>query len=746
VSAPEVADVTKTPTVADMLPAVPAPPFDPRSLLLDGRAGWRAGSLAGVEIQPDCGTLALAPLPGTGPLLADPTGSFGGLTVPTGVAWDPEGALYFVDPAAGVIKTLDRCDCVARPLPCTGGPGRGPRQLREPHGLAVDRARLYVCDTGNGRVVVLSRQSLAVTAHWSAPAVPERPNPFAPFAAAADGRGRLWVTDANNGALVAFDRDGRVVASVTGLGTVRDLTIDLHGRLYVRVEGISPAVTAVDPDPLPRGTVVGPVVGPDSVRELFRPLPFVVDGAGRLDATGWCAPPAGCPPPSSWFDAAGNPTSGSAPPAPAFPAEGVYLSLPLDSGLYRCVWHRVVLDGELPRGTSIEVATFTAEAPYTPAQVAALPPSEWQTRQVARASDGTPWDCLVQSGAGRYLWLRLALRSQGRQTPRLSSAIVEFPRVSLRGYLPAIFGADPVGADFTDRFLAIFDTTLRSIEKRVDDVAALFDPLSAPATPDPATGRDFLDWLASWVGVSFDRSWSEARRRRWLKAAGALFARRGTPDGLRRQLLLFLGWGDDEAATRCRPCAPADRCAPPRAPCEGPPSPSASWRPPPLVLEHYRLRRWLFVGAGRLGDEAVLWGQRIVNRSQLGEGAQAGASQLISTQDPLRDPFHVFAHRFSVFVPARLARDEGERRSLERLVRRESPGHTQGQIEWVAPRFRIGKQSTIGFDSVVARLPQGVVLAKGAPLGQATVLTGGRGTDIPQVGATARIGGGAKLS
>jgi phage tail-like protein len=736
VSAPEVV------TVADMLPAVPAPPFDPRSLLLDGRAGWRAASLAGVDIEPACGTLALAPLPGTGPSLAAPDGSFGGLALPTGAAWDGDGPPYFVDPAAGVIKVLDPCDCVTRPLPCTAGSGRGPRQLREPHGLAVDRTRLYVCDTGNGRIVVISRQALAVTAHWRAPIVPERPSPFAPFAAAADGRGRLWVTDANNGAVIAFDRDGRVVASVTGLGTVRDLTIDCEGRLYVRVEGVSPAVTAIDPD----GTIAGPVVGPDAVCERFRPRPFVADGAGRIDASGWCAPAGGSPRPPTWFDAAGNPASGAAPPAPRFPAEGIYLSLPLDSGIYRCVWHRVVLDGEIPRGTSIEVATFTAEAPLTAAQVAALPAPEWQTRQVARAGDAAPWDCLVQSGAGRYLWLRLALRSQGRETPRLSSAIVEFPRVSLRGYLPAIFGADPVGADFTDRFLSIFDTTLRSIERRVDDVAALFDPLSAPATPDPATGRDFLDWLASWVGVAFDRSWSEARRRRWLKAAGALFASRGTREGLRRQLLLFLGWSEDEAQRRCRPCVPPDRCAPPPAPCEGPPPPAACWQPPPLVLEHYRLRRWLFLGAGRLGDEAVLWGQRIVNRAQLGEGARAGVSQLISTQDPRRDPFHVYAHRFSVFVPARLARDEGERRSLERLVRRESPGHTQGQIEWVAPRFRIGKQSTIGFDSVVARLPQGVVLAKAAPLGQATVLAGGKGAEIPQVGTTARIGGGAKLS
>lgn len=727
-------------TVADLLPAPPAPPFDPRSLLLDGRVGWRAATLAGVQIEPPCGELTLAPLPGAGAFLGDPAGSFGGLAPPTGAAWDGDATLFFLDAVTGALRVLDRCDCSVRPLPCTAGRGRGARQLGQAHGLAADRSRLYVCDTGNGRVVVISRHAMAVAAHWRAPTTPERPSAFAPWAAAVDGQGRLWVTDANNGALVAFDRDGRMVASVTGLGSVRDVAVDLCGRLYVRVDGVAPAVVAVEPD----GTIRGSVVDPKGVAARFAPLPFTVDQAGRIDVSAWCAPAGGVPLAATLYDANG----GVAPAGPVagglvFPGSGVYFSEPLDSSLYRCTWHRVVLDAETPRGTSIEIATFTAEAPYTAAQIAALPAAEWATLQVARSGDPCPWDCLVRSGPGRYAWLRLTLRSHGKTTPRLASAVVEFPRVSLRRYLPAVFGADPVGADFTDRFLAIFDTTLRSIEKQVDQVAALFDPSSAPARPDATTGADFLDWLGSWVGVAMDRSWSEARRRRWLKGASALFDRRGTREGLRDQLLLFLGW--DGAAGRCAPCAP-ERCPPPGGACDGQPRPAAAWSPPPLVLEHYRLRRWMFLGGGRVGDEAVLWGQRIVNRSQLGEGAQVGGSQLVSTPDPRRDPFMVHAHRFSVFLPARIARDDGERKSIERLVRRESPAHTLGQIQWVAPRFRIGRQSTIGFDSVVAGLPGGVVLDGQARLAEATLLSGGRGQEVPQVGTTARIGGGAKLS
>jgi hypothetical protein len=141
-----------------------------------------------------------------------------------------------------------------------------------------------------------------------------------------------------------------------------------------------------------------------------------------------------------------------------------------------------------------------------------------------------------------------------------------------------------------------------------------------------------------------------------------------------------------------------------------------------LVLEHFRLRRWLRLGQSRVGDEAVVWGRRIVNRSQLGEGAQVGGTQLKTSQDPLRDPFHVYAHRYTVFVPAAAGATAQQRRILQRLLAFGTPAHTAGSIEYVEPRFRIGVQSSLGLDAVVARVPTGLVLNE-TPLG-GTVLTG----------------------
>jgi hypothetical protein len=134
----------------------------------------------------------------------------------------------------------------------------------------------------------------------------------------------------------------------------------------------------------------------------------------------------------------------------------------------------------------------------------------------------------------------------------------------------------------------------------------------------------------------------------------------------------------------------------------------------------------------------VLWGKRIVNRSQLGDGAQVGVTQLKATQDPLRDPFHVYAHRFTVFVPASAGQTPERRRALERLIAREQPAHTQGTIEYVEPRFRIGFQSMIGLDSVVACLPQAPVTLGETTLGTVSHLGGSQKSK--QVLDTSRIG------
>jgi hypothetical protein len=164
-----------------------------------------------------------------------------------------------------------------------------------------------------------------------------------------------------------------------------------------------------------------------------------------------------------------------------------------------------------------------------------------------------------------------------------------------------------------------------------------------------------------------------------------------------------------------------------------------------LILENYQLRRWLFLGAGRLGDDAVLWGRRIINRSQLSSNAQLGVTQLLTTPDPFHDPFLAYSNKFTIFVPAQVGATDQKRRGLINLLEAEKPAHTQYQIEYVAPRMRIGFQSMIGLDSVVGRYPSGVTL--GQKLGKDSVLSGvpAQGGPSFEIGRSSRIGPGSKL-
>jgi phage tail-like protein len=696
-------------SAAALLPPVARPPHDPLTIVLDQRVGWSVASMSGVEIAPDA-SIALAPAPhGTRPLASD-DGSFGGLCPPDNVALGPECIVLLLDRKDVVLKRFDACECAFVKIPCIAGAGSGPRQLAQPGGMITSCGNLYICDGGNARVQVFSLRGLVLRAIWTAPTA----TPWRPVAIAADSRGRLYVGDPDSGSVYVFNARGRYLRALPGLGAITHLTIDCADRLYVQTQA-SDVVLRVDPA---TGAVIDQQTRADEVADAFGPLPFVVTPSGHLRFD--CGE----------FDEDGDPAPPVDDVGPIYQQSGTLVTQALDSVIHRCLWDRLAIEGDFPDGTSVRAFVYSAETALPDAIVADLLPDAWSPVPALEGPQTSPWDAMLRAAPGRYLWLRLELAGDGHVTPRLRKIRLKFPRISLRRYLPGTFGSDPLAAEFTDRFLAIFDRELRRLESVIDWQAHFYDPLSAPANDDDRR-RDFLSWLASWIGVTLDRSWPLERRRRYLKHVGALFGKRGTLPGLEQNLRLFLGLPEENDCPPCPPCGPCTPCEPPR------------WQPPKLVLEHYRLRRWLFVGRGRLGEQARLWGESIVNRSRLGGQAggrgtaRIGVTRIDTTLDPLRDPFHVYAHKFTVFAPASCARSPSAQRGLERLIRAERPAHTAYQIVYVEPRFRIGIQSMIGFDSAIGCYPDGGIRLAQSQLGKATVL-GGDGALT--VGKNARIG------
>ncbi|MGH3903012.1 MAG: phage tail protein I [Pseudonocardiaceae bacterium] len=112
----------------------------------------------------------------------------------------------------------------------------------------------------------------------------------------------------------------------------------------------------------------------------------------------------------------------------------------------------------------------------------------------------------------------------------------------MRGLIDGLDSPHPIGArlpglyaddDFIQRFVSAFDALLAPIFATLDCLPAYLDPQLAP--------EDFLDWLADWVGLVVDESWTIERRREVVSHAVELHGARGTRRGLAKHVRLVTG-------------------------------------------------------------------------------------------------------------------------------------------------------------------------------------------------------------
>jgi phage tail-like protein len=95
--------------------------------------------------------------------------------------------------------------------------------------------------------------------------------------------------------------------------------------------------------------------------------------------------------------------------------------------------------------------------------------------------------------------------------------------------LPGVYLEDSLAQRFTEGL----DTVLAPVFVTLDCLDAYLDPWLTP--------RDFLPWLASWVGIELDETWPENRQRAMVAATARLHSDRGTYRGLVEYLQLLTG-------------------------------------------------------------------------------------------------------------------------------------------------------------------------------------------------------------
>jgi phage tail-like protein len=95
--------------------------------------------------------------------------------------------------------------------------------------------------------------------------------------------------------------------------------------------------------------------------------------------------------------------------------------------------------------------------------------------------------------------------------------------------LPAVY----LEYEFLQRFTEALDEVLAPVLLTLDSFPAYLDPHTAP--------DDILEWLAGWVALALDDSWTDAQRRALVATAVQLHRWRGTKRGLVAHVQLLTG-------------------------------------------------------------------------------------------------------------------------------------------------------------------------------------------------------------
>lgn len=417
---------------------------------------------------------------------------------------------------------------------------------------------------------------------------------------------------------------------------------------------------------------------------------------------------------------------------PSFAAHGQASNASLiDSGSAQTLWHRLYLEAEIPSDCGVVVSLAAGDEAVPPVAEedwhlhrfggemgshGRVPQGAW----VSSASE-VPFypgllNCpLVRDRAGlftvliqranravtqlkgRYLWVRITLQGNGRATPEVAAVRAYASRFSYRDrYLPELYretrfgedaeavlqaGQPTTPSDFLDRFLGNCEGVLTPIEDRIASAYLLTDPRTAPSAA--------LEWLGSWIGVSFDPAYPEDRRRRFIASAPELYRKRGTLEGL--MLALDIATGGAVTSGEI------------------------------VVLEDYRLRRTVgtILGGDFADEEDPLLGGLVVSGNSL-----VGDS-LVLGQEERREFLAMFSDELALTAPEEraveafldrlafrvtvLVHQEVEPQDLgliKRVVSLESPAHVAVRVVTASEPFLVGAASLVGVDTYLAPTPQ----------------------------------------
>jgi phage tail-like protein len=682
--------------------------------LLRDRRRWQA-TLTGLVADED-GVLAPASVPALAEVVSLP-GPFA--VAPSGLAAAACCGLFVADARADVVWYRDGfCQATAR-LPgadCADAP-----TFVAPAGLALDRHHLAVADPGAKRVLMFALPDLRLTRVVN-------PGFQSPVAIAFDSRGRLLVLDRGLHRILRFDARGAIDGAFTAL--IAASGVDPRGFAVEADDGVlvtdaaSDDVLRFDESGAPQGTAFDAATPwqPDAIARLGTRV-FVADrlsGAIRVfddgievGAVGGYVGPVSAlavgEEGTLYIKPADDDTVYTTCATLGHATQAELLAGPLDAG-ERDGWERLAIAVTTPGASRVELAAYFADTDAPPAPNDWLPAPAHDALLIHYLSPSLPVPLPPQR---RYLWVRVRLRAIGADVPTLAQVHAVTADEDYREHLPALY-AESDADDTLKHLLAL-------ARSEIGDGEAALGALPQSLSPQFARA-DMLPWLARWLAFDLPEGLDIDARRDVLARVWDLYRRRGTVAGLIEFIHLYTG-----IKTR--------------------------------VVEWFRQRHVWSLGGAPLGfatalptaaadgmvvpDSTILdksdpaWGCAVPGRVVAGH-VVVGVDRPLARGDLGSVLFDDDAHRLSILVPAGAAREAALRARLREIVEAEAPAHVLIEICFIEPRLRLGVQSRIGIDAVVAG-PTGPMRLGDAALNADSRLSG----DTPRgagIGQGVRIG------
>ncbi len=738
----------------------------PQHMYLNRAGRWSGFQWQGLARRTD-GAFELIPLPQLPGVVPQSIRAAGAPAGPSGVAVAADGTVYFSDPLGQRISRIAGCDGSVCPLPCLGGESGGPGRFSTPRGLSLTKNRraLFAADSGHHRVQIFDPDTGQLLAILGQPNPESPPAPGSgpgrlntPWGLAADSADSVYVLDYGNARVQKWNAAGDLAGGFwDNVKASRLLTqpldicaADVNGAIRVFVvEGSSPQifVFAADGNPVagPGGTPLsigaGKLQAPLGIAASSCAL-YVGDNAARRifqfslgdsptfvgEARGYEGPVAALGLGSDenlWVHAGVADPPLRLPVSAAFASRGfLWTRQPIQAGHPKVEWQRLQAEIQpLPPNTHLDFLVCTsdslADGPKA-VEGGEDPLSDPKWRQAPHPPAADLDDIYIGGKPATYLWLAAQFSSDGSDTPVLSQVQVQFDRDSYLEYLPAIYRDKTPCGDFLLRFLSLFESLYQDVEGEIRGLPVLFDPKATP--------KEFLGWLAEWLGLELDETWSEAKQRQILGEIFRLYARRGTPSGLRRMLKLFAGVDAVveepilNAAWWALPANPASCCDC----CAGNATGNSAWQE----------TRNSILGFTTMLAPAQPQG------AVVGTSAVLDQSHLITVDEFGTPLFSDVAYQFSVQVYRGQVMCADVLPRIRALIDQEKPAHTTYQLCIVEPRMRAGYQSRVGIDTVVGGPSRSLALGSEQVLGEDTVLAGPLATRLGQsrLGLSTRLG------